>query len=124
MVAQVYSKAHQEVGQGVPEGGQARFAQKRRVVDLVHAHVGTLREVFPIPHSHVGTSFADYLCTAVSKTRHDTRNRARGCNECYANVQCTCSFLVEFGTTRTIHDTRRSVCLVETLGQRKPQPQP
>lgn len=64
--------AYQEVGQGVPEGGQAGFTQKCRVVNLVDAHVGTLRKVFSVPHSHVGASFGNYLFFLCVNARHGT----------------------------------------------------
>lgn len=60
--------AYQEVGQGVPESGQAPFAQKRRVVNLVDAHVRASRKIFALPSTDVGASLGNHL--RWTHTRH------------------------------------------------------
>lgn len=65
-MTEVALRAHQEVSQGVPESGQAPFAQKRRVVNLVDAHVRTSRKIFALPHTDVGASLGNHLM----HTRH------------------------------------------------------
>lgn len=48
----------------MPESGQAPFAQKRRVVNLVDAHVRASRKIFALPDTDVGASLGNHLrCT-------------------------------------------------------------